>query len=202
MLQRRSFLEQLSDSSPNDRQRIYDEFKRNNRGESPKKTADQSGDMIRALKLQDTWTRNFILDCGASYTVRSKQIVRALKPAGCSDVKVQSISPAIEFELAVKSLRVIADATAKLDLEIELDAGPVVLRLVTCYPFDENTGTVMIGRDVLKALCIDALTMLKHMRSSGKVKECVFRYKTTRLPKWKSTWRMTMKIRLLMRRLK
>jgi len=89
-----------------------------NTRKSAKKSADQSGDMMRSLKLQDTWIGNGILDCGASYTVLSKQIVQALKP-------------------------VIADTTAKLDLEIEIDAGRVVLTRVTCYLVDENTGAVM-----------------------------------------------------------
>jgi len=36
----------------------------------------------------------------------------------------------------------------ELDLKIELDDGPLVVRRVTRYLAGDNTGTVMIGRDV------------------------------------------------------
>jgi hypothetical protein len=46
----------------------------------------------------------------------------------------------------------------RLDVEIELAAGPVDLRKIPCYIPDGEMEVVLIGRDVLKTLGIDTPT--------------------------------------------
>ena len=82
--------------------------------------------------------------CGASNTIRLKKLSNHSRLKRIN-VDVYVVYPKLDFELAVTHLSVTGDTTTKMDVHIELDAGPVFLRQVTCQLVKRHTGTAMIG---------------------------------------------------------
>jgi hypothetical protein len=62
-----------------------------------------------------------------------------------------------------------------LNLEIELDHGPIRLRSVK-YHIVSGVETVLTGRDILKTLGLDPLILLESRQATGEIKEIEFPY--------------------------
>ena len=82
------------------------------------------------------------------------------------------------LELAIKNLEVVSRFETRIDVEIELAAGPVILRKISFYIADGAMDVVLFGRDILKTLGIDPLTQLEELRAAKELKGMAFPFES------------------------